>query len=433
MFTDNTCNSRRSFSWLVRSCVPDPKATHILLPIHRNRAHLLPYSTTATVTTSFTSLPDDLLVECLSRLPLSSLPSISLVCSRFHNVLDTPAFLNHRRSHGLIRRSILALTVSDIGLLSSASYSIDHDAGQKPVTWEIFPYPLPLPSTVHFCNSYSFSHARLAVLGRFVYVLARGVAVRYDTWTEAITSCSPFLFPRKKFAIGVIDGKIYVAGGTSRTSAVEVYDPLTDIWRVVSEAPRKRYGCLGTSANGAFYVIGGLKIGGNGPTSTHGVESAHVYASTMDAYDVVAGTWLRTRPIPDGGCAVGACSVGSHVYVLASHAVEVSFWRWERKGRRFVRGEWERLRAPPVPGQVHVNGALRFSCVGVEENRIAVVVHVSDIGDSTRRMGIGLNGQNGWLVKDGAALWYNISTDEWCRGADLPVAFRKAACVCVEC
>ena len=43
---------------------------------------------------------------------------------------------------------------------------------------------------------------------------------------------------------------------------MEEYNPDTDTWRVVCQVARRRYVCIGTSVEGVFYVIGGLKIGG---------------------------------------------------------------------------------------------------------------------------------------------------------------------------
>ena len=60
--------------------------------------------------------------------------------------------------------------------------------------------------------------------------------------------------------------------------------------------PRQRYGCIGTSVDGVFYVIGGLKISGTTvwiepPRAAANME-AHVYVSSMYLYDVEARAWL---------------------------------------------------------------------------------------------------------------------------------------------
>lgn len=238
--------------------------------------------------------------------------------------------------------------------------------------------------------------------------------LRFDSLTLSVVFRSPTIFPRRKFAAAVIGGRIYVAGGAARTSAVEEYDPEADEWRVVAEAPRRRYGCVGATAGGVFYVIGGLRVGSERDGEEEGARGAHSCAGSMDAYHVGAGMWLRVRAVvPGGGCVVGACGAGAHVYVLASHAFELSFWRWERKGRR--RGDWTRLEPPPVAGRIGIGGAVHFSCASIGDAKLAAVVHASGRG------------------VEGAVLVYDVDADEWSHGMDLPPCLHRAACACVEC
>ncbi|OAY81515.1 F-box/kelch-repeat protein [Ananas comosus] len=238
----------------------------------------------------------------------------------------------------------------------------------------------------------------------------------------------PTLFPRRRFAAAAVAGKIYVAGGSARARAVEEYDPAADAWRVVAEAPRRRYGCVGAAAAGVFYVAGGLGVGGD-------ALDARACAGSVDAFLVGAGAWVRPRPsagaaaaVPGGGCVVGACGAGEHVYVVASHAVELSFWRWEGVGRG-RRGGWTRLEPPPVPGRFRLGGALRFSCAAVGADKVAALVHVAAV-----RGGAGAADATAAVADaaDGAVLVYDIPSGEWTRGPDLPPGFRRAACVGVE-
>jgi Kelch motif len=88
--------------------------------------------------------------------------------------------------------------------------------------------------------SESFSHARAVAMSRFVYLIGQGVMIRLDVWTGSVSICAEPLFPRKKFAAIAVDGRIFVAGGSSRTSTVEEYDPGTDSWHVIGETPYRR-------------------------------------------------------------------------------------------------------------------------------------------------------------------------------------------------
>lgn len=234
--------------------------------------------------------------------------------------------------------------------------------------------------------------------------------------------------PRKRFAVASVSGKIYVAGGGPRLTSVEEYDPAMDKWGVVAHASRSRYGCIGASVDGVFYVIGGLKIGGASENNEAGSSraDAHVYASSMDLYDVEARGWLRSRSVPGGGCVVAACAAGGYIYLLTSHAVEMSFWRFDARRKNGNRefGEWCRIRSPPLPAQVRVDGTVRFSCVGVGVK--VVMVQVSGcIGDLLRRSERGF--------KEGLVLIYDPLVGDWTRAPDLPQIIRRAVCVCAEC
>ena len=80
-------------------------------------------------------------------------------------------------------------------------------------------------------HSYSSTLSSLAV-GSKIFIIGRNAMVRYDTWFDTVVARSFMLFLRKKFSTAVISGKIYAAGGDSRTDPVEEYDPNTDTWCV---------------------------------------------------------------------------------------------------------------------------------------------------------------------------------------------------------
>lgn len=409
----DSCNSR-PFSWLTKTCCPNPQQQrdnlHHPCPISLHRDNI-------TTTTTILSLPDDILLECLSRVPHSSISSISLVCRRWSYLIDSPAFYHLRRKSGCLRHAVFAVSVTDSGLYTS-TYTFGNDASWK--TTSFLSDNVVSPGCFHAL----FSHARLAAIGRMFYIIGRTAMLQCDTWTGIVIPQPAMLVPRKKFAAAVVSGKILIAGGVSRTAAVEEYNPNTNTWSVVADAPRKRYGCIGASVDGVFYVIGGLKMGASRVPGTE----AHVYASSMDLYDVEARGWLRSRAVPGGGCVVAACAAGGYVYVLASHTVELSFWRFNacrKSGGGF--GEWCKMKSPPLPAQVRVDSTVRFSCVGVGEN-VCLIQVMGCIDDLLRRSGRNTRG-----LKEGLVLVYDSGAGEWSRGADLPELIRRAACVCVEC
>ncbi|XP_068659708.1 F-box/kelch-repeat protein At5g26960-like [Aristolochia californica] len=413
MVSAEACNSR-SLSWLVKSCLPETRRKASLIS---RTAEKVPLQNRNHSRASISSLPDDLLLECLSRVASSSLPSVALVCRRWSQFVSSPVFYSLRRANDLLRPTLYAVAVSDFGVLS-ASHRFEPGWPWKTV---LFTGAAPAEGL----EASSLSHPRLVALDSSIYVLGRNASMRYDTWSETVAPRAPMLHQRKKFAAATVAGRIYVAGGC-RTAAVEEYDPASDTWRVVSEAPKKRYGCIGAAVEGVFYVIGGLRIGNRCRTECPRGE-AHVYASSMDLYDVETRTWLRSRHVPNGGCVVAACAAGGYVYVLASHAVELSFWRCDGRRSEPGFGEWSRLKSPPVPAQVRLDGTVRFCCVRVGE-RVALVQVVGSIDDLLRRSGRSERGH-----KDGLVLVYECRIGDWNRGPDLPEVLSRAGCVCAEC
>ncbi|XP_016546600.2 F-box/kelch-repeat protein At5g26960 [Capsicum annuum] len=394
MSDSNSCNSRH-FSWLMKSCFPNTQQP----PPH----HPTPIPTTTTIS----SLPDDLLLECLSRVAHSSLPHLPLVCSRWAYLLDSPIFHLLRIRNHLVCFTLFVVSCSD-GALLTASYRLENDN-----EWNISSLNYPF-----FENGF-----RVLAIGRRIYVIGRTVMLRCDTWTGKVVELHGPVNLRKKFAAAVVGGKIYVAGGSAGATAVEEYDPKSEKWRVVCNAPRKRYGCVGASIDGVFYIIGGLKLG-----SASGNQSARGYPSSMDSYDTVNGVWLKPRSVPGGGCIVAAAATAAgEIYILSSHAVELSFWKFNgvRKSSGF--GEWRRIKSPPLPAQVRLDSTVRFSCEAIGEKVVLVQVN-GCIDDLLRRSGRPERG-----MKEGLVLVYDCVVGEWSRGVDLPEVIRRSACVCVEC
>jgi N-acetylneuraminic acid mutarotase len=115
---------------------------------------------------------------------------------------------------------------------------------------------------------------------------------------------------------GVIDGKIYVAGGRSggvggHTDRLDIYDPATG-W---SEGPR-----MPTSRAGAMAAVFGDRLfvfGGEGDsTSQNGVFDE------VEMFDVSASAWTPLAPMRTPRHGTGAATVGDRIYVPGGADVE---------------------------------------------------------------------------------------------------------------
>lgn len=93
---------------------------------------------------------------------------------------------------------------------------------------------------------------------------------------------APMPTARSAGGTGVIDGKVYVAGGRPpHGSDFAVYDPTADSWQVLPNVPTQR-NHLGVGAiNGKLYVAGGRFGGGVGSEMT----------DILEIYDPATGTW----------------------------------------------------------------------------------------------------------------------------------------------
>lgn len=106
--------------------------------------------------------------------------------------------------------------------------------------------------------------------------------------------------------------------------------------------------------NGVFYVVGGLKF-----SSMLGLTTQpYAYVASMDAFDTKLNCWQKTRVLPMGGCVIACTVVGRAIYMLTSHAVELSFWKYDTWDESFTR-----VKPPPIPSPLRIDNCLKFSCV----------------------------------------------------------------------
>lgn len=123
---------------------------------------------------------------------------------------------------------------------------------------------------------------------------------------------------RYALAASAANGKIYAIGGIGSPAKVEEFDPTTGptgpdgqpmgTWATKATMPTPRAGPTTTVVNGKIYVIGGSQ-GGNPPT---------VYLKTVEVYDPLANTWVtretNTGTARDGS--VSALSPSGKIYVI---------------------------------------------------------------------------------------------------------------------
>jgi N-acetylneuraminic acid mutarotase len=112
-----------------------------------------------------------------------------------------------------------------------------------------------------------------------------------NTWYEL----ARMNHPREHTTGGAINGKLYVAGGRGGPAGftqnfLEEYDPATDTWTDKTSMPTGRSGIGGAVVGGCLYVFGGEGNSADAMGIFHQVE----------AYEPATNTWTRLPPMRTG-------------------------------------------------------------------------------------------------------------------------------------
>jgi len=116
---------------------------------------------------------------------------------------------------------------------------------------------------------------------------------------------------RQGAAIAVVQEKIYVIGGKTGagasgtiTKVVEVYDPLEDYWRSIQTLVVGRSSSKASVVDGRIYVIGGSVKGGG-------------VTGSIEKYDPAIGTWeMMAQFLQEPRTGHCVASLGSRTYVI---------------------------------------------------------------------------------------------------------------------
>jgi hypothetical protein len=357
-----------------------------------------------------------------------------MVCKKWQAVVQSSEFYELRQRNGRVE-SMLFLFGGAGTSLSSAVYCRSRGSWRAGLLCSLHSIVEDEWLIEYQSNEHALLHAQPAVIKHRIFIL--GVlaslskplglecTIIYDLWTKQIMRGAPMLCPRKKFACCVIADRILVAGGANNSDSAryaiadaEEYVPELDSWRPLASMPRRRYGCLGAAVNGIFYVIGGVKFS----TMFNRSMQPFAYIRSMDSYNPKTNGWQKTRALPMGGCVIACTVMGPSIYMLSSHAVELSLWKFNTQD-----DTWSRIEPPPIPSPLRIDNYLRFSCASMGSSVYVVQVGGS-IDDLLRR-----SGRSGRGCKEGLVLIYDTRAHEWSRGPDSPYMKNGAACTIVQC
>jgi N-acetylneuraminic acid mutarotase len=129
----------------------------------------------------------------------------------------------------------------------------------------------------------------------------------YDPASDTWTSRNPMPTGRFGLSAGVVDGKIYVVGGTNDGAVIiptlEEYDPAMDTWTAKQDMATARALVAFEAVGGMLYAIGG----GSDPASGR---------STVEVYDPVTDSWTVGASMPTPRSSACSGVVDDRIYVI---------------------------------------------------------------------------------------------------------------------
>lgn len=132
----------------------------------------------------------------------------------------------------------------------------------------------------------------------------------YDPATDTWTQKGDMPAPKAAGFSSVVDGKIYVIGGYGGARRVDKYDPSTDTWTMKSEMPTARHALSTSALDGKIYAIGGYVPGVGG----------YPGVAIVEVYDPATDTWTTAPDMPTGRFGPRTSEVDGKIYVIGGMA-----------------------------------------------------------------------------------------------------------------
>ncbi|CAI9097462.1 OLC1v1033894C1 [Oldenlandia corymbosa var. corymbosa] len=242
-------------------------------------------------------LPEEIALECLTRLHYSAQGIAFRVCKRWLRLLRSREFYYHRRNSGQTRKvACLVQALPSPPLPSESKKSAGPPSYgitvYDPISgaWDRidpipkFPDGLPL-----FCQVVS-TEGKLFVLGGWdpsSWEPVRDV-FKFEFTTGRWTQCADMPSTRSFFAVGAAEGRIFIAGGHDESknalSSAWVYDVEGNEWTELPRMKEERDECEGVVIGSGFWVVSG-----------YDTESQGGFKSSAEVFDPATGEWTRVE------------------------------------------------------------------------------------------------------------------------------------------
>lgn len=244
------------------------------------------------------SLPDDVFLRCLIRVPLQWHANLQRVCKAVNSLVRKREYYAMRKAEGTSASFVCSLQPMPMSTetlaektcsFMSASFDpvygvtlLDLEAG----TWErltaIPGLPRGLPT---FCKIVAVA-GKLVVMGGWwqsTWEPSRSVFV-YDFSTQRWNQGEDMPSVRNFFACGALGSTVILAGGhdaeKKALASVEAFDVETGRWESMPGMREERDECTGVVMDGRFFVVSG-----------YGTESQGVFRKSGEVLDPDTGVW----------------------------------------------------------------------------------------------------------------------------------------------
>ncbi|CAH8269851.1 unnamed protein product [Arabidopsis lyrata] len=180
-----------------------------------------------TTTTSFCSLPFDVILNCLARISRFHYPTLSLVSKGFRSLIASPELETTRSRMGITGDHLCFFLDLNKKNPNPRWFLVSPIPTQKSKPIPSFPHQYPKSSTIVSNGS------KIYIIGGFVRRKRSKRVLILDCRSQQCRRLPNMRLPRVSPAADVIAGKIYVIGGYESNNIDdwgEVYDPKTQTW-----------------------------------------------------------------------------------------------------------------------------------------------------------------------------------------------------------
>ncbi|KAG7958482.1 hypothetical protein I3843_10G023200 [Carya illinoinensis] len=241
-------------------------------------------------------IPEELALECLSRLHFSTHGVAARVCHRWRELLHSKDFYYHRKQTGHTRKA--ACLVQSLPVRSGSDetkpvgppgYGVSVFDPISGIWDRIDPVPKYPNGFPLFCQVTS-SEGKLVVMAGWdpvSYEPVKDVFV-YDFTTRRWRKGKDMPQNRSFFAAGELGGRVFIAGGHDESknalSSAWVYDVRKDEWAELAPMSQERDECEGVVIGSEFVVVSGYRT-----------ENQGGFEESAESYDLGTGQWKRVE------------------------------------------------------------------------------------------------------------------------------------------